>query len=59
MFFMKNVTSISNSKFISAAYYSVEWKKYTNEKGLLRFGIASIYSDDIFVGQNLILTLVW
>lgn len=59
MFFIKNATSISDSKFISAAYYSVEWKKYTNEKGLLRFGIASIYSDDIFVEQNLILTLGW
>lgn len=59
MFFMKNVTRISESKFISAAYYSVEWKKHTNEKVLLRSGIASVYSDVIFVGQNLVLTLVW
>lgn len=59
MFFMKNVTRISESKFISAAYYSVEWKKYTNEKVLSRSGIASVYSDVIFVGQNLVLTLVW
>lgn len=59
MFFIKNVTSISDSKLISAAYYSMEWKKYTNEKGLLRSGIASIFSDVIFVGQNLILTQIW
>lgn len=59
MFFMKNVTSISENNFISAAYYSVEWKKYINEKVLLRSGIASVYSDVIFVGQNLILTLMW